>query len=136
VFPLRYSCVETPQSLCKLWGFRRAIITLPVLRTYRFPCDDERFVNVICCKSSSELTGKERNPLIFVYVMIEMERNEYTSHIVQFSLKIKVKLSLCLIKHRSVKAYGGEEVQHDAFLTSALHGGKWSASRCGTFTYG
>jgi hypothetical protein len=39
-------------------------------------------------------------------------------------LQVKVKLSLCLIKHHAMKAYS---------LTSALHGGEWSASRPGRF---
>jgi len=33
-----------------------------------------------------------------------------------------------------VKTYGGMEVQLHAFLTSALDGGEWSASRAGYFT--
>jgi hypothetical protein len=38
---------------------------------------------------------------------------------------------LCLIKHHSNKAYRGVEVQLQAFLTSALDGGVWSASQLG-----
>jgi hypothetical protein len=33
-----------------------------------------------------------------------------------------------------MKAYGGVDVQIHIFLTSALIGGKWSASRIGRFT--
>jgi hypothetical protein len=35
-------------------------------------------------------------------------------------VKIKVKLSLYLIKHHAMKAYGGVEIYFHAFLTSAL----------------
>jgi hypothetical protein len=48
--------------------------------------------------------------------------------------KGKVKLSLCLTKHHAMKTYWGVEVQLHAFLTSALDGGEWSASRPGRFT--
>jgi hypothetical protein len=41
-----------------------------------------------------------------------------------------VKLSLCSTKHYAMKAYGGVDI----FLTSALVGGQWSASRPGRFT--
>jgi hypothetical protein len=46
--------------------------------------------------------------------------------------KVKVKLSL-LIKHHAMKTYGGVDVQTHVFLTSALVGGEWSASRSGRF---
>jgi hypothetical protein len=46
----------------------------------------------------------------------------------------KVKLSLCLTKHHAMKTHWGVEVQLHAFLTSALDGGEWSASRPGCFT--
>jgi hypothetical protein len=52
------------------------------------------------------------------------------------SVKIK-KLALCLtIKHYAMKAYGGVDVEIHIFLTSALVGGEWSASRTGRFTSG
>jgi hypothetical protein len=51
-------------------------------------------------------------------------------HNVQCKLKL-VNLSLRLIKHRSMKTYGGVEVQLPAFLTSALDRGEWSALRPG-----
>jgi hypothetical protein len=35
-------------------------------------------------------------------------------------LKVKVKLSLCLIKDHAMQAYGGVEVQAHTFLTSAF----------------
>jgi len=35
-----------------------------------------------------------------------------------------------------MKTYGGIEVEIHTFLTSALHGDKWSASRSGRFTTG
>jgi hypothetical protein len=50
------------------------------------------------------------------------------------SNKVKVKLPLCLTKHHSMKTYWGVEVLLHAFLTSALDGGEWSASRPGRFT--
>jgi hypothetical protein len=43
-------------------------------------------------------------------------------------------LSLCLTKHHAMKMYWGVEVKLHAFLTSALNGGEWSASRPGRFT--
>jgi hypothetical protein len=47
----------------------------------------------------------------------------------QWSVKEKGKLSLCLIKHYTMKAYRGVDVWIQVFLTSALVGGEWSASR-------
>jgi hypothetical protein len=38
------------------------------------------------------------------------------------------------MKHYAVKAYGGVDVYIHIFLTSALAGGEWSASRPGRFT--
>jgi hypothetical protein len=51
-------------------------------------------------------------------------------------VKKKVNLSLCLIKHYTMKAYGRVDVEIHIFLTSALAGGEWSASRPGRFTPG
>jgi hypothetical protein len=45
-------------------------------------------------------------------------------------------LSFCLIKHYAMKAYGGVDIYIHIFLTSALAGGEWSASRPGRFTPG
>jgi hypothetical protein len=50
------------------------------------------------------------------------------------SWRWKVKLSLCLTKHHAMKTYWGMEVQLHAFLTSALDGSEWSASRPDRFT--
>jgi hypothetical protein len=42
-----------------------------------------------------------------------------------------------LIKHHAMKTYGGSvEVYLHSFLTLALDGGEWSASRPGRFTPG
>jgi hypothetical protein len=49
-------------------------------------------------------------------------------------VKVKAKMSLCLTKHHAMKTHWGVEVYLHAFLTSALHGGEWSASRAGRFT--
>jgi hypothetical protein len=38
--------------------------------------------------------------------------------------KGKVALPLCLIKHHVMTTYGGLELHLQAFLTTALHGGK------------
>jgi len=42
----------------------------------------------------------------------------------------------CLTKHQGIKAYGEMNVQLHTFLTSALDGGEWWASRLGRFTPG
>jgi hypothetical protein len=42
--------------------------------------------------------------------------------------KIKVKLSLILIKHHAKKIYGVVEILFHSFLTLVLDGGEWSAS--------
>jgi hypothetical protein len=47
--------------------------------------------------------------------------------------KIKTKLFLCLTKYHFMKAYCGSGGIVHAFLTSALDGGGWSASRSGFF---
>lgn len=44
--------------------------------------------------------------------------------------------SLCLIKQQNMKTYGEEKVWLFAFLTSALGGHEWSASRPGRYTPG
>jgi hypothetical protein len=46
---------------------------------------------------------------------------------------LKVKLPLCLTKHNVMEVYRGVEVLLNAFLTSALDGGEWSASLPGRF---
>jgi hypothetical protein len=46
----------------------------------------------------------------------------------------KVKLSLCLIKHHAMKAYFEWKYSSTHSWTSALGGGKWSASLPGRFT--
>jgi hypothetical protein len=49
---------------------------------------------------------------------------------------IKGKVVTVLIKHYAVKKYGGVDVYIHVFLTSALVGGEWSASRPGRFNPG
>jgi hypothetical protein len=46
----------------------------------------------------------------------------------------KVKSSPCLTKYFAMKKYGRVEALLHAFLTSALDGGEWSASRPARFT--
>jgi hypothetical protein len=41
-----------------------------------------------------------------------------------------------MVKRKVVKTYGGTHVQIQIFLTSALVGGEWSASRPGHFALG
>jgi hypothetical protein len=53
---------------------------------------------------------------------------------IKVKVKVNVKLSLCFTKHHAMKAYWEVEVQLHAFLTSALDGAEWSASRPGRFT--
>jgi hypothetical protein len=48
---------------------------------------------------------------------------------VSFKAKVKIKLILCLIKPHAMKICAVVEVHFHAFLTSALDGGEWSASR-------
>jgi hypothetical protein len=43
-----------------------------------------------------------------------------------YNTRGKVKLSLCLIKHCAMKAFGGVEVCLQPFLTLALTGDEWS----------
>jgi hypothetical protein len=43
---------------------------------------------------------------------------------------------MCLTKHYAMKKYGGVGVYIHIFLTSALVGGEWSATRPGRFTPG
>jgi hypothetical protein len=43
---------------------------------------------------------------------------------------------MCFTVHYAIKTYGGVEVYIHAFLTSALVGGEWSASRPGRFPSG
>jgi hypothetical protein len=50
--------------------------------------------------------------------------------------KWKLKLSPCLIKHQAMNMYGKVEVQLHAYLTSALDGGEWVASRYDGFNRG
>jgi hypothetical protein len=40
------------------------------------------------------------------------------------------------LKHYAMKVYGRADVEIQIFLTSALVGGEWSASRPGNFTPG
>jgi hypothetical protein len=48
--------------------------------------------------------------------------------------KVKVKMPLYLIKHHAIKTYWGEDIYIyiHGFLTLALDGGDWSASRPGS----
>jgi hypothetical protein len=50
--------------------------------------------------------------------------------------KVKVKLSLWLIKHYAMKTYGGVDVQIQVLLTSALVRGEWLALRPCRFSPG
>jgi hypothetical protein len=43
--------------------------------------------------------------------------------------QVKIKLSLCIIKHHAMKMREGMKVKTQTFLTSALDGGRWSVSR-------
>jgi hypothetical protein len=51
-----------------------------------------------------------------------------------YDRKVTIKLSLCLTRHHAMKTYSGSEGIVHAFLTSALDGGEWSASRPSHFT--
>jgi hypothetical protein len=42
-------------------------------------------------------------------------------------------LSLCLTNYYAMKAYGGVDIWSHIFLTAALVGGEWTASRPGRF---
>jgi hypothetical protein len=50
--------------------------------------------------------------------------------------KVKVMLSLCLIKHHAMNMYARLEVLLQGFLTSALGAVEWSASRSVRFALG
>jgi hypothetical protein len=49
---------------------------------------------------------------------------------------VKIKLSLCLTKHHSMKKYGGVEVYLVALFALALDEDEWSASCSSHFTLG
>jgi hypothetical protein len=55
---------------------------------------------------------------------------------VKVKVKVKLKLSLCflLTELNAIETYWGNGGIAHAFFTSALDGGKWSASRSGRFT--
>jgi hypothetical protein len=58
-------------------------------------------------------------------------------HIHQYYFfRVKIKLSVRLIKYHAKMMAGGVEVQIHVFLTSALNGREWSVSRPGNFTPG
>jgi hypothetical protein len=67
---------------------------------------------------------------------IYLSHSLYCLHGVRTQDKVKVKMSLCLIKHYAMKMYRGVEVWFHVFLASALFGGEWSSSRPGRFTHG
>jgi hypothetical protein len=48
--------------------------------------------------------------------------------------KVKVKLSLCLSKHRAIKTYWGSAGIAPRILDHGLEGVEWSASRPSRFT--
>jgi hypothetical protein len=61
--------------------------------------------------------------------------NNMNFFIVLHVLQVKLKLSLCLpIKYYGMKAHGGVYVWIHIYLTSALAGGEWPASRPCRFT--
>jgi hypothetical protein len=45
-------------------------------------------------------------------------------NLLTYSIKVKLKLSLCLTKHHATKTYWGVEVYPHEFFTSALEGGE------------
>jgi hypothetical protein len=63
-------------------------------------------------------------------------------HSLPFNAEVKVKVKVkvkslyffLLTEHHTMKAYWEVEVYLHAFVTSALHGGEWSASRPDRFT--
>jgi hypothetical protein len=63
-----------------------------------------------------------------------MLNSQQTPAAVEFKVLNKRKSPCALTKHHAMMAYWGVEVQLYAFLTSALDGGEWSASRPGRFT--
>jgi hypothetical protein len=65
-----------------------------------------------------------------------LQYSNFFAHIQQqelMSFKVKVKLSLCLIKHHAMKTYRDSGGMSPPFLTSAFDGREWSASRSGRF---
>jgi hypothetical protein len=69
--------------------------------------------------------------VLTAHVSYEDTCNTYTH-----TVKLKVKLSLCLTKHHAMKTSWGVKVWLHAFLTSTVGGSEWSASRPGCFTPG
>jgi hypothetical protein len=73
---------------------------------------------------------KHRNNFTLTFILHINSRGEARG-IFHLCLKVKV-MSLCLTKHHAMKTYW--EVEVYAFLTLALDGDEWSASRPGRFT--
>jgi len=58
----------------------------------------------------------------------------YSQSSISVTILVKIKLSLCLTKYRTLKTYGEVELKLHAFLSSPQDGGEWSASRPGERT--
>jgi hypothetical protein len=72
-------------------------------------------------------------PFVCVYIYIYIYKISNLSGNGSAAKVEKVKLSLCVSKHRAMKMYGGSGGIAPAFLTLSLDGGERSASRSGGF---
>jgi hypothetical protein len=75
---------------------------------------------------------------IYIFISEIIDRIEINSTLIWINnfIPVKVKLSVCLTAYHAVMTYWGSGGVDRAILTSALHGGEWSASRFDRFTPG
>jgi hypothetical protein len=97
---------------------------------YQKGCKSQTNLSVYQKKSS--IICSETNAQLQCHTQSDIT-TKLTCSVISLSALSK-KLSLCLIKHYTVKTYGGVDVQIQVFVTSARVAGEWSASCLGHFT--
>jgi hypothetical protein len=114
-------------------GFESKSISFPLFRSLgnQWDHDNSQYVTVVHVTVTMTTKG----------VYTGLWRDAVSSFFFQGNLadcssrKVKLKLSLCLIKHCHEYIWGSGGIG-PPFLTSALDGGEWSASRPGVFIPG